>query len=191
MYKSTLLLSATLMLTYPTFSQLIKRDVKNTETKMEAFTSKTGVLVKFIDTYLPDLTLSYGSIVKTRIRKMISGTEVQFFYQIEHPVNNSSNTASIEYADLPDVIKAIRSLKAEVPKDIALDPDYLENKFTTADGFQLSYDVSNGKASWFIKFENKDSVKPVVVNDINKIETAFAQAKTKIEDLKKFTIKQQ
>lgn len=39
------------------------------------------------------------------------------------------------------------TLKAEVEKDIAANPDYLENKFVTVDGFQVGYYVSKeGKA---------------------------------------------
>lgn len=185
MFKKTSLFFATFMLTISAFSQDVKKEAKNAETKMEAFASKTGTIVKFIDTKLPDIKLSYGSVAETRIRKIISGPEARFFYQIENQGKYSSNTASIDYADLLEVIKAIKSLKADVDKDIALNPDYLENKFTTTDGFQVGYYISKGKASWYLRLEKYGSDNTIFVKDGDGIETAFTEAKTKIEELKK------
>jgi hypothetical protein len=185
MLKNVILILSAFLLAVTAFSQDVKKESQKIETKMEAFASKTGTIVKFIDSKLTDLKLSYGSVAETRIRKILNGTEARFFYQIENQGKYSNSTASIDYADLLEVIKAIENLKAEVDKDVALNPDYLENKFATADGFQVGYYVSKGKASWYLRLEKYGSDNTIFVKDSGNIETAFAEAKTKIEELKK------
>ncbi|MEI6266091.1 MAG: hypothetical protein WCP74_13405 [Sphingobacteriia bacterium] len=185
MFKKTTLILSTFMLTKLAFSQDVKKEVQKAETKMDAFASKTGTIVKFVDTKLPDLKLSFGSLAETRIRKIISGGEARFYYQIVSQGKYSNSTASIDYSDLLEVIKAIKSLNADVEKDIAFNPDYLENKFTTTDGFQVGYYVSKGKASWYLRLEKYGSDNTIFVKDSDGIETAFTDAKIKIEELKK------
>ncbi|MCL1484538.1 MAG: hypothetical protein MH208_09330 [Marinobacter sp.] len=95
-----------------------------------------------------------------------------------------NSTASIEYSDLLEVIKALNSLKSEVESDIRSDPDYMENKFITEDGFQLGYYITKGKATWYLKLEKYGSDKTLFINDLEKIERNFLDAKNKIEELK-------
>ncbi|MDN5289019.1 MAG: hypothetical protein JWR38_5293 [Mucilaginibacter sp.] len=166
------------------FSQEIKKDAKVFETKMDKFSSKTGTFSKFIDTQLPDLKLSYGS-AETRIRKLINGTESFYFYQIEKKGQYSTSIASIEYSDLLEVIKALKVLKQDVEKDMAANPDYLENKFTTVDGFQVGYWLAKGKSSWYITLEKYGSNSTLPIKDEMTLETALDGAKAKIEELKK------
>jgi hypothetical protein len=183
LFKSTAV-AVFLLVSSIAFSQEIKKDAKVFETKMDKFSSKTGTFSKFIDTQLPNLKLSYGS-VETRVRKLISGTESLYFYQIEKKGQYSNSTASIEYSDLVEVIKALKTLKQDVEKDVASTPDYLENKFITVDGFQVGYYVDKGKSSWYIKLEKYGSDNTLFVKDGVSIESAFDEAKVKIEELKK------
>jgi hypothetical protein len=173
------------MFTLTALSQDAKKDTPKSETKMEAFASKTGVIVKFIDINLPGLKLGYGSVAETRIRKIISGPEARYFYQIESQGKYSRNIASIEYSDLIEVIKTIKILKTDIDKDITLNPDYLENKFTTTDGFQVGYYMSKGKASWYLSLGKYGSDNTIFVKDGDDVEVAFNNAKIKIEELKK------
>ena len=156
-----------------------KDEAESGKTKMEMFSSKTGVIVKFIDTELPVLNTLYASGVQNRIRKVKNGSVETYFYQIV----NKKSTASIEYSDLIEVIKAIKTLKNEVVVDVASN-DYIENKFTTSDGFQLGYFISKGKASWYIRLEKYGSDNSLFFNDAETIENAFEIAKKKIDELK-------
>lgn len=165
-------------------AQETKKDAESVKTKMDEFSSKTGTITKFTDANLPKLKTTYAS-PETRIRKVNSGSTTAYFYQIEKDGKYSSTTASIEYSDLLEVIKALSVLKEEVDKDISANPDYLENKFTTVDGFQIGYYVSKGKASWYIRLQRYGSDNTVFIDDVNVIETAFSEAKSKIEELKK------
>ena len=174
----------TLLISSYGFSQDIKTESENPKTKMEAFASKTGVITKFTDTNLTELKSSY-TVSETRVRKLTSGDNERYFYQIQKPGKYGTSTASIEYSDLLEVIKAINNLKAEVNDDINSSPDYLENKFITEDGFQLGYYVSKGKAVWYIKLEKYGSDKTLYIKDLEKIESNFIEAKNKIEELKK------
>ena len=172
-----------MLFTIVTFSQDIKKENEQAKTKMESFASKTGVITKFIDTNLSNLKSSY-TVSETRIRKVKSGNTEKFFYQIEKSGKYSNSTASIEYSDLLEVIKALNSLKQEVDTDLASNPDYLENKFITEDGFQLGYYISKDKVTWYIRLEKYGSDNTLFIKDSSDIESNLLEAKNKIEDLK-------
>ena len=165
-------------------AQADKKDEKVFQTKMDVFSSKTGTIITFIDTKLPDMKSSFTT-VETRIRKILSGGDFKYFYQIIKQGQYGSKTASIEYSDLVEVNKAIQTLKEEATKDIAMNPDYLETKFVTADGFQVGYYVEKGKISWYITLEKYGSDNTIFIKQSESIETAFRDAQKKIEDLKK------
>lgn len=166
-------------------TEVINADtVTNKKTKMELFTSKTGSILKLTDFNLSNLNTTYSS-VETRVRKFETNTDLAYFYQIEKKDDYNDKVASIEYSDLLEVIKGLKILKAQVNNDITANPDYLENKFITVDGFQIGYYVNKGKATWYIKLEKYGSNNTVFINDVNIVETAFNEAKNKIEELKK------
>ena len=166
-----------------TISTVLSQDVNETVTKMDAFTSKTGSIIKYVDFNLPNIKSSYNSS-QTKVRKLISSGEVVYFYQISAQSKYGTKSASIAYEDLLEVIKAINTLKSEASTDLILNPDYLENKFITDDGFQIGYYVSKGKLKWYIKLEKYGSDNTLYIKDFSKIESAFIGAKSKIEELK-------
>jgi hypothetical protein len=161
-------------------AQELKKESKESETKMEAFSSKTGAITKFIDVKLPNLKTAY-EVTETRVRKIKSGMLTSYFYQIVKTGKYSNPTASIEYSDLLEVIKALKTLKIEVEEDMLTKPDYLENKFITVDGFQIGYFVSKEKSTWYIKLEKYGTENTIFINDVSTIETSFNDAKTNIE----------
>ncbi len=185
MYKKSTILLVLLLGTITLYSQDVKKEAETVKTKMDAFASKTGIITKFTDTKLAGLKTIYGDLAETRIRKVNSGTMTTYFYQIEKEGKYSNSTASIEYTDLLEVIKAMATLKAEVEKDIAANPDYLENKFVTVDGFQVGYYVSNGKSRWYLKLEKFGSDNTLFIDNLDTIINAFDEAKAKIDELKK------
>jgi len=182
------LLIAAMSATFFTISasaQEVKKENKNPETKMDAFASRTGSLLKFEDFKLPRLKGSYGEFVRTRIRKIIIGDEVQYFYQIGKEGQYQTSIASIEYSDLLEVIKALTFLKNTIDKDLARNPEYLENRFTTLDGFVIGYYISEGKSKWYLRLEKNGSDTSISTSDVSMLETAFIEAKNKIEKLMK------
>ncbi|MFC1616780.1 hypothetical protein ACFL2K_01010 [Candidatus Margulisiibacteriota bacterium] len=162
------------------------KDIKESKTKMDVFSSRTGVITKFIDYKMSRLETksSYG-FAETRIRKFISGGQIAYFYQIESEGKYGSKKASIAYEDLLEIIKAIKKINKDIDKDIKSNPDYLENKFVTDDGFQVGYYVSEGKSSWYLVLEKYGTDNTVFMKDFASISTAFNQAKQKIEKLMK------
>lgn len=181
--KSTIVL--TLLLGNATlFAQDVKKEAETVKTKMDMFSSKTGTITKFVDTKLPNLKTSYSG-AETKIRKIINGANSAYFFQITKEGKYSNSTASIEYNDLLEVLKALKALQPEVEKDVALNPDYLENKFVTVDGFQVGYYVSGGKASWYVRLEKYGSDNTLFIDNGTTIESAFTEAKNKIDELKK------
>jgi hypothetical protein len=166
------------------FAQEVKKETETVKTKMDLFSSKTGTITKFVDTNLPSLKTAYG-VAETKIRKIINGVTSAYFFQITNKGKYGSSTASIEYSDLIEVLKALKALQSEVEKDIATNPNYLENKFVTVDGFQVGYYVSGGKAIWYLKLEKYGSDNTVFIDNGATIETAFTEARNKIDELKK------
>lgn len=158
-------------------------DAKKQMTKFEEFTSKTGSIVKFVDVTLPRLSLSYGSL-ETGIRTIKSNSNA-YFYRLEKGETSSSiaRIAMIEYSDLVEINKAVIKLSSEVEADIATNPDYLENKFRTVDGFEIGYYISEGKANWFLKLERYSS-STVFIKNQDVVIDAFKNAQAKIEELK-------
>lgn len=156
-------------------------------TKFEEFSSTTGQIVKFQDYSLPDIDRSIRSVIgiETGIRTIMGGNTNAYFYRIEEPetYQSVSHIAMIEYSDLVEINKALDKLCASVDTDIAANPDYLENKFRTVDGFEVGYYISNGKASWFMKLESYSSSTVFVKNQETLVE-AFKNAQVKIEELK-------
>lgn len=182
--KKIILTTFMFFLCYNAFAQEVKKESDNVKTKMDAFISKTGTIIKFKDTKLATIKGSYGG-AESRVRKINNGTQAVFFYQIDKPGKYSNTVASIEYNDLVEVIKAIKVLKNDVEKDTKDNPDYLENKFTTIDGFQVGYYISKGKANWYLKLEKYGSDNTLFIESGDYIETIFTEGKNKIDELKK------
>lgn len=184
MIRKILFISTLTSMSIATYGQDIKKEAEQIKTKMDVFASKTGTITKFVDTKLPNLKATYGS-AETRIRKVSNATTSAYFYQIEKAGKYSNSTASIEYNDLVEVLKALKVLKTEVNNDISANPDYMENKFVTVDGFQVGYFVSGGKASRYIKLEKYGSESTLFIDNGETIDTAFTEAKSKLDELKK------
>lgn len=164
-------------------SFLIAEDAKKSATKMNQFVSKTGSIIKFVDTNLPSLKLSYG-FAEAKVRKVQSGGEIRYFLQISKEGKYDTKTASIAYEDLLEVIKALNTLKLESTNDFASNPDYLENKFITEDGFQVGYYVSGQNLNWYLVLERYGSGNTVFPKNVESIETLLDSAKQKIIELK-------
>lgn len=82
----------------------------------------------------------------------------------------------------PEINKALEKLVSEVDADCAANPDYLENRFITEDGFQIGYYVSKGKAGWHLKLERyKNST--IFIKNAQVLTTNFPAAQQKIEEL--------
>ncbi len=175
----------TLLLFINSYSQVTDKEAEKERTKIDAFYSKTGSIIKITDYKVAGIKVLYNGLTKTRVRKIKSGTLITYFFQIEKIGEYSSSVASIEYSDLIEVIKALTPLKSEIEKDIASNSEYLENKFTTVDGFKVGYFVNKGKATWFMKLEKYGSDNTIYVENIETIEKTFEEAKNKIEELKK------
>jgi len=161
-----------------------QKETQTTETKMDAFASRTGVITKFIDYKLPSLKLFLGEPAQTRIRKVMSGLETRYFYVVEKQGKTSSSTGSIEYNDLLQVTKVLATLKGEALDDLSSKPDYVENKYVTNDGFQFGYYITEGKSKWYIKLEQNGTDNTLFINDVQTIESSFNEAKYKIEAIK-------
>lgn len=170
-----------------TISSALAQDSKDKikkVTKMDAFTSKTGVMIKYIDYEFPKIKLSGYLKAENKVRKIICGQEVEYFYQIIRKGEYDTAIGSIAYQDLIEVIKAIQSLKIDSESDKTLNPDYLENKFVTDDGFEVGYYVNKSEVKWYVILEKYGSENLITFRNVTELESAFSGAKQKIDTLK-------
>lgn len=181
MKKSAIILTF-LIFSINFYSQEVKNETETVMTKINAFSSKTGVILKFIDYSLLGIKATSGLTHETKIRKVITGGEFKCFYNIELREQYKTSSASIAYDDLIELIKALTLLKIEAESDLLLNPDYLENKFVTDDGFSLGYYVSKGKVQWYLTLD-KYSSGTIYIKNVADIEPLFISAKQKMEEL--------
>ena len=177
-----LLLLLALMMPMLTFAQ---NDAAKKLTKFEQLTSKTGRISKFVDVKMPNLPESFMGSLETSVRTVMGEQTNGYFFRIEEAetTRRISHIAMIEYSDLVEINKALAKLIAEVDADCTANPDYLENRFITNDGFQIGYYVSKGKASWYLKLE-RYSNSTVFIKNAEVLSTNFKAAQQKIEELK-------
>ena len=114
-----------------------------------------------------------------------AGDERQLFYEVYVDAEDIKDTdvAWIAEEDLSDMINALQSLKQSAIKDAQLNPDYLENRFVTEDGFSVGYYVSEGQPSWYFSFDEIGRGSGVSFDDVATIENLFKQAKDKMDSL--------
>ena len=140
MRTTTQFICLTLLSVNLVLAQDNQKETQTAKTKMEAIASRTGIITKSIDFKLPSLKLFLGEPAQTRIRKVMSGHETQYFYVVEKQSKTAISTGSIEYADLLEVIKVLGTLKLEADNDLSSKRDYVENKFVTSDGCECQDD---------------------------------------------------
>ncbi len=178
------ILSVSLVLSYTGFIAQTNKELQTVKTKMDEFTSKKGVILKFTDYKLSILKDKYNSPTETKIRKIETEATLSYFYQIILKGKYGSSTASIEYTDILELLKALDFLKSSEQKDLINNPEYLENKFITDDGFELGYYVSNGKSVWYLVLEKYGTDKTIYIENPEIISIALNEAKNKILELK-------
>ena len=160
----------------------------NTErklTKFESVSSKAGSIMKFIDVKMPNIPKCYGGSLESCVRIIMDGSSNNYFFRIEEHETSISNAhiVMIEYSDLLEINKALKKIVADVDADVVANPDYLENKFITVDGFELGYYIFQSKVSWYMKLERFSESIVLIKNKDTLVET-FVNAQTKIEGLK-------
>ena len=134
---------------------------------------------------MPRISESFLGSLETGVRTIMGSDRNAYFYRIEDPETSRSvsHIAMIEYSDLVEINKALAKLVGEVDADCAANPDYLENKFVTDDGFEIGYYVSKGKASWYLKLE-RYSNSTVFIKNASELTNNFTAAQKKIEELR-------
>lgn len=177
-------------------AQDVKKETETT-TKLEAFFSKPGVIIKTVDYKMASLpTMTITSNAETRIRVLKTESGDVYFYLIKIVGKNGSMTAAIEYSDLLNVINALKTLKAEEKADVTSKPDYLENKYVTSDGFKVGYIIKNGwyekgTSTWYLSQGiHYDLGEGMVLRSVEDFEQAIEEAKQKIDELKTITGKE-
>jgi hypothetical protein len=164
--------------------ELIPVYSQDAQTKMDAFLSKTGQIIRFIDYGLPSIKTDY-EYVSVKIRQFEVQGDIKYFYQLSKESKYGTKTSSIEYSDLIEIVKAMDALLEKYNEDSKTNFDYMENKFSTEDGFQVGYYKSQKGTKWYMRLEKTGSDITVFLSDGNVLKSAFIIGKDKIESMKK------
>ena len=142
------------------FAFVLKMDAQKNDsiirvTKHYMLDFQKGTVIKFVDKKVNKIIYYLQSRgIDCSIRTFYNNGGNTYFVVLEPPfVTGGVKSIGIEYSDLLEVNKAIDKFFKEVDSDCASDPDYLENKFITEDGFKIGYYVDKGKAHWFVDFD--------------------------------------
>jgi hypothetical protein len=160
-----------------------KNDQEHQVTKIDEFISARGVILRFQDYKLSGFKTRFGG-VESRIRKFTNKSESKYFFQIKKIVEYKESTASIEYEDVIEVIGSLEVLKSQFADDASKPMDYMENKFVTTDGFSVGYYIAASQSSWYIVLGDGAN-ETIFINDVDRMVSAFEEARLKIESLRK------
>lgn len=154
-------------------------------TKYERFISRTGRILKFYDINLSSLYMSDMVTLSSSIRVILDDDENKYYYRLEKEETSSAiaRIAMIEYSDLVEINQALKKIKSEYEDDVKSNPDYLENKFVSEDGFQIGYYISKGTAKWYLKLE-KYLKSVYTFRDTSDVIKLFSAVQKAIEEVK-------
>lgn len=150
MNKKILLLTMSL---FPLF-MMAQNEVNKKTTKYEQFESKTGSITKYVEKSLNNCQLD-GYLIKAKMRTVYGESNNVYFLILEKgkTLTTEPSSAYIEYSDLVEINKALAKLLNEVNDDCELKPEYLQNLFTSEDGFKIGYYIEKSKATWRVRLE--------------------------------------
>jgi len=152
MIKKVIMLA---ILLFPVLAMAQNEEDKK-QTKYEEFVSKTGIITKFVDTKMEKCFFNVNESFKVTLRMVYGEVKNHYFLILEEGtfMSGSHSSAHIEYSDLVEINKAFAKLLSEVDADRELRPEYLQNIFTSVDGFSVGYYVEKSKVKWIIKLRH-------------------------------------
>lgn len=164
------------------FAQDAKHEIENT--KYDSFVSKTGMIHKYVDVNTSKIETQYSGYLKPNIRTIINDSGNYYFYKIEFqdPSTKVRYKALIEFSDVKEIIRALERLMSDFLEDQQYQPDYMENKFVSVDGFIIGYYINGKSSQWFMQL-NQSSSSTVFVRSPHILSYAFKEALNTIEEL--------
>ena len=123
--------------------------INNRGTVYDNYITQKGFKIKFVDKKLSKISygISSNTYLKCKLRIVeVEGIEKQYFVILGDDDDNI-----IEYSDLINVNKELERLIKEVDIDISQNPDYIENKYISNDGFVIGYYIEGKKSKWFMQ----------------------------------------
>ena len=123
--------------------------INNRGTVYDNYISQKGLKIKFEDKKLSKISygISSNTYLKCKLRIVeVEGIEKKYFVILGEGDDNI-----IEYSDLINVNKELERLLKEIDIDISQNPDYIENKYISNDGFVIGYYIEGKKSKWFMQ----------------------------------------
>ena len=123
--------------------------MNNRGTVYDNYISQQGMKIKFEDKKLSKISygISSNTYLKCKLRIVeVEGIEKKYFVILGEGDDNI-----IEYSDLINVNKELERLLKDVDIDISQNPDYIENKYISNDGFVIGYYIEGKKSKWFMQ----------------------------------------
>lgn len=172
------------------FAFVLKMDAQKNDsiirvTKHYMLDSQKGKVIKFTDKKFDKIVYYLSSKgIESSIRTFYNNGGNSYFLVLEPPFIGGKKRIMIEYSDLLEVNKAIDKFFKEVDSDCASDPDYLENKYITEDGFKIGYYVEKGKAHWIVDFDTSSPTPLLEIKKPYEFAKGLKDAQNEIEKMK-------
>ena len=165
--------------------------------KFEETMFNNGINIKFRDFQLDELEVAKKEIkVVGSIRVYKVDDEVSFYYRVK----GGLKVPGVQYIGLKDrpkhiflgffsekeiinIISKTEKMLSEVNDDLALNPEYLDNKLVTDSKQEVGYVVKAGEVEWYLTL-TENVGRSIRFENGNAILNAFKQALAKIEELK-------
>ncbi len=156
------------------------------KSKFQSLVSQTGSLCRFRDYNFPTIQKSQSTglvLAIPSIRVAEVSNSVLYFFHLEM-ASGSYNTYSstIEYSAFKEMYRAFTTLKESAEKEDIDNIDYLENHYSTEDGFKIGYYVSQKAITWFLRLDRFSSESSLYL-EVEEIENLFANAQQKFNEL--------
>ena len=159
--------------------------------KYDKLLSKSGCVIKKASVPVIQKNLAaYGGrdYISLSVKLVKIGTTT--YYYLYFYERWDDKFAFIEYNDLVSLISSLPTIRASEQKDITSEIEGIQNRYVTADGFAVGYNIENGYAQWGINlniFDMSSYYKkstPDIELSYDEILLILKEGKKKIDELK-------
>lgn len=131
------------------------RERVNIETKYLKFIAKRDRFVRYADYEVQEFKTSDALLGSAKIRQYMDMTTNKSTCFLMLTVGREKASEIIAYDDIVKMIDAVNTLKQQCKKD-SIAGRSLKCYYVTDDGFQIGYNISKGKVSWYFSVDGSE-----------------------------------
>ena len=160
--------------------------IEDRQTQYETLTKQRGAQYRIMDYEFSTMNLHQSLALEPSVRSLEVKGSTYYFYRLAQKATNGEPAIEvlITQEDLVELNNKIEAMIGEEKSDRSLRKDYIENCYTTPDGFQIGYCIKSRDTNWFVVF-GPYSEERVFFDNINRLKDGFQKALKKIDEFQK------